>query len=769
MHRKDTSTPQKQPTLTAATSSNLCSGMTWHVHSRKTHMIKIENHVIIAVSFCKVPKYGGLQLSATPATYYSLNLDIPDLEAIRDQYRAQLSLNLPLEISKERCHDLDQEKTDSRRVQGCQIHMLLMETARVNVRTTDRIQNPHTGTISRQLSRTDHLQLNSLSLLQMPTFSPEVTVQSRSKSTTYHTHGISQQILALQGKNHIFQFHYNLLCEKGRVDFLFDDILDKPLQITAGPKNPRESEGKSESSKKLAGPLMPATPTQQTTDAKLSLIAGAVESVTTDTPAPATPMPCEINLQKTEKQNQQVSRQRCLTYQRLQQNHHQLRHLLNYQVEATKKIVKESNVTVTGSLICQAAFFRDTIQLENAVSTISQEYLLEFTLEYGIPESLHPELPGSQDPIVEFPEGKVGVYTKFFEFANFHMDLFSLISAPNPAKVKTKTHPRAAHEVSLLTSTANRVIDIEDMTGAKYISAGVGCDQQLPLGHPDCVPGHGGPHSTTRRIQAREKHIKNLEALLEAEADMKETTEAKNVELMKELESLHVQIKPAFEEFKKYEDDRVNSRCVEMDVRLDVLSIDFNEELYPHMLMVIAGHRWVIGYERGAQAWVENRKAKVDLAAIEAYDPEADTKYVAALHALKNLKYPIIDQLETSKDAPIDAIMSSLFLESDYGEDAPQWTRELCPNSSQLKIPVYPEVRNPKDPWSFKEEILLEDAIVANISRAKKKKKCRVVCRTHGVGSAHHAKSDGVPVSVPTVAPQGLAILLVDAATQTNN
>nr|GEV56992.1 hypothetical protein [Tanacetum cinerariifolium] len=27
-------------------------------------------------------------------------------------------------------------------------------------------------------------------------------------------------------------------------------------------------------------------------------------------------------------------------------------------VEATKKIVKESNVTVTGSLICQVAFFR---------------------------------------------------------------------------------------------------------------------------------------------------------------------------------------------------------------------------------------------------------------------------------------------------------------------------------------------------------------------------------------------------------------------------
>ncbi|GJR09882.1 hypothetical protein Tco_0792534 [Tanacetum coccineum] len=37
---------------------------------------------------------------------------------------------------------------------------------------------------------------------------------------------------------------------------------------------------------------------------------------------------------------------------------------------------------------------RDTVQLETAVSTISQEYLLEFTFEYDISEGLHPELPG---------------------------------------------------------------------------------------------------------------------------------------------------------------------------------------------------------------------------------------------------------------------------------------------------------------------------------------------------------------------------------------
>nr|GFD53961.1 hypothetical protein [Tanacetum cinerariifolium] len=39
----------------------------------------------------------------------------------------------------------------------------------------------------------------------------------------------------------------------------------------------------------------------------------------------------------------------------------------------------------------------------------------------------------------------------------------------------------------------------------------------------------------------RKKHIKNLEALLEAEVNMKDTSEAKNVELVKALESLRIQ------------------------------------------------------------------------------------------------------------------------------------------------------------------------------------------------------------------------------------
>nr|GEW83192.1 hypothetical protein [Tanacetum cinerariifolium] len=225
------------------------------------------------------------------------------------------------------------------------------------------------------------------------------------------------------------------------------------------------------------------------------------------------------------------------------------------------------------------------------------------------------------------------------------------------------------------------------------------------------------------RIQARELEIKNLEAILETEAETKRAAEedvraqfsdlkvsnellSQQVAALREQVSGEEKLKAAFEEFKRYKDDRVEQRCAELDARLDALSIDFDEELYPHMLTAIAGRVWVIG------------------------------------HGLRLAMMKCAESLEIKK-AFADVVSVGV-------------------------AKVYPEVRDPRNPWACKEEIALVDAIAANISRAEKKKKCRIVCRTHGVGSAHHARSDGVPVSVPLVVPQGLALLLVDGATQTD-
>nr|GEW75283.1 transposase (putative), gypsy type [Tanacetum cinerariifolium] len=168
---------------------------------------------------------------------------------------------------------------------------------------------------------------------------------------------------------------------------------------------------------------------------------------------------------------------------------------------------------------------RDTVQLETAVSTISQEYLLEFMYEYGISEALHPELPGPGERIVDFHEGKdempaentyspkvvmvlnthrtpiqkqpeallclVGlsrryflrdeVYPTFLHDDDWDMDLFNLIRAPNHTKVKTGTRPRAAHEVPLLTVTASRVIEMEDPAAETDSSRVPSTIEMLPL------------------------------------------------------------------------------------------------------------------------------------------------------------------------------------------------------------------------------------------------------------------------------------------------
>nr|GEY69792.1 transposase (putative), gypsy type [Tanacetum cinerariifolium] len=515
---------------------------------------------------------------------------------------------------------------------------------------------------------------------------------------------------------------------------------------------------------------------------------------------------------------------------------------------------------------------RDTVQLETAVNTISHEYLLEFTSEYGIPETLHPELPGPKDRIVDFSEGKVGVYTRFFEFANFRfplsqflfdvldMDLFSLIRALNPTKVKTGSRPR--HEVPLLTLTATRVIEMDD-PAATTDSSGVPStiersplDFALEVGASDQgtvapemlpsedvpatdVPGAGQAEETAAMglildaIQlglastvfvpedapagvsdpdplsvadppsrhptdvaqssqstaaAGDPESENASSPVEVgssesiyrpewgvvNGSLLDTPEAcqdlvEHVATLQQQVSGEEKLKAAFEEFKRQQDERVKQRCAEMDARLDALSIVFYEELYPHMLTAIAGRRWVIGrglrlammkcgeslelrqafadvvsagiakgLSEGLRHGLEHGQAQLSLESIEAYDPEAEAKFVAALQALKDLKYPLVDQLEGLKDTPMD-----------------------------LTIPVYPEVRDPRNPWACKEEIVLADAIAANIRRAEKKKKCRTVCRTHGVGSTHHARSDGVPVSAPTVVPRGLALLLANTATQT--
>nr|GFA65309.1 putative transposase (putative), gypsy type [Tanacetum cinerariifolium] len=432
---------------------------------------------------------------------------------------------------------------------------------------------------------------------------------------------------------------------------------------------------------------------------------------------------------------------------------------------------------------------RDNVQLETAVNTITYEYLLEFTSEYGISEALRPEFPGPGDRIVDFLEGKVGVYTRFFEFANFrlplsqflydvlgyyqiHISQLSVIGAakvshfeincrvqnivptlslfrvfyvpsfnsgwmsfskrpgkntpqcytkpldslknwndrffwvdecvfPTAVEWRTSASKDGMPASGTYSVDAVRVLDTHRTPIQKQpeallclvdVVAGPPTVRESRKRGPEGVDANARPKSLRRdhtdrpsdpgsenasspievlspgsvyrpewgvtngslldtpeacqdlvdhvappakllkksiaqvarrekRIQDRELEIKNLEVRLETEAEMKKAAEGKNAELVRELEDICAQfsglqvsnehlsqqvaalreqvsgvekLKAAFEEFKRYEDDRVEKRCAELDAHLDALSIDFDEELYPHMLTTIAGRRWVI-------------------------------------------------------------------------------------------------------------------------------------------------------------------------------
>ncbi|GKA08744.1 DNA helicase [Tanacetum coccineum] len=182
---------------------------------KKNEYELMEKPVIIAVTSCKVSLYGGmLQLNATNATHYYLNSDIPHLE----EFRSHLS-DLPA---------IESLLASTRRVIGTMNPAVAVQQ-RYNFKA-GIFDGTATGEFTFFTPNTDVLTgIDCTKLVNLyDTPSPR---------------DFPSEILNIQGQRHIFQFHYNPSCEKGKVDFYFDDILDKPMQITC----------RSEPSTKLSG------------------------------------------------------------------------------------------------------------------------------------------------------------------------------------------------------------------------------------------------------------------------------------------------------------------------------------------------------------------------------------------------------------------------------------------------------------------------------------------------------------------------------------
>ncbi|GKA46739.1 hypothetical protein Tco_0739622, partial [Tanacetum coccineum] len=52
---------------------------------------------------------------------------------------------------------------------------------------------------------------------------------------------------------------------------------------------------------------------------------------------------------------------------------------------------------------------------------LTQEHLDAICAKYFVPEEVHPQLPSSDATMHERPSGKIGMYTRFFDYANYRI------------------------------------------------------------------------------------------------------------------------------------------------------------------------------------------------------------------------------------------------------------------------------------------------------------------------------------------------------------
>lgn len=241
------------------------------------------------------------------------------------------------------------------------------------------------------------------------------------------------------------------------------------------------------------------------------------------------------------------------------------------------------------------------------------------------------------------------------------------------------------------------------------------------------------------------------------------------------------------DEFRKTVEDALEKQ----EGELRKLSIEYDEELYPHLVSSIAECRWLISHAlrlaalstlesqevieafgnvvqcalaRGKAEAVEelheSQMLTVPIAQVPGYNGDTYAELVAAMEKMKLLELPHIAQLERDQDYPIGVIMEGLTLARHTAKDIEaQLDYFLKPDVSQLQVPVFARPRDILNPFALEKEIPLKESLEAHAMRLSRKKGVKGKATLCGLGAAHIPRSDGVPVSVATVSPRDIDLL----------
>ncbi|PWA62131.1 nucleic acid-binding, OB-fold protein [Artemisia annua] len=216
-------------------------------------------------------KISNLQLSSTPATYYYINPDIPDLEQYKAVYRALYEEKKPLCVTRYRLQDSEQEqqknhipfqllfkhKLESYRGVWftCQATIIKLNTSRGWYYTSCCV------CINKVTQSNGNYRCKTHGIIPAPNYRATVTDDTNSATFIFFTPkaddfiGVNcgdlvasnkalershfpTEIEAIVGTDHTFQFHYNTTSNPGVTEFVMDEVFgitDKPKQIEANP------------------------------------------------------------------------------------------------------------------------------------------------------------------------------------------------------------------------------------------------------------------------------------------------------------------------------------------------------------------------------------------------------------------------------------------------------------------------------------------------------------------------------------------------------
>ncbi|PWA52012.1 replication factor A protein 1 [Artemisia annua] len=240
---------------------------------KKDEIDALERPILIAVSSCRVSKFrNNLQLSSTPASYYYINLRIPQLEEYRAQYKEVFNLKPPLEIVRQPYKDREKEKFRNR----FPLALLLSETPKTyegvrftcegtitNIHTSKDWYYPSCTTCTLKAQYDDGIyDCKVHGALAYPThrynFKASLTDGTATATITFFTpkandivgmdcptllaslnnpnpRDILEKIQAIVGKKHVFQFIFNTSSKQPTPEFIFIALLDQtdtPKQLT---------------------------------------------------------------------------------------------------------------------------------------------------------------------------------------------------------------------------------------------------------------------------------------------------------------------------------------------------------------------------------------------------------------------------------------------------------------------------------------------------------------------------------------------------------